>query len=722
MKPAFALDLRDDAIGLLHRSGKTWQQVGGVSMDEPDLTGALSYLRASALGLSPRGVTTKLIIPNDQILYTTVSAPGPDDESRRTQIRAALEGRTPYAPEDLVFDWSGSGDEVQVAVLARETLDEAEGFAAKHRFNPISFVAVPDEGTFEGEPWFGPTALSVSLLSGSEKVERDNLAVLDIRRNLEADIDAADHPMFDAVLVQPDTAEVSVTTEAEVTTEPAEAAIVEPVADAAPIELADAVIPEPPVNDQIAFAEPQPVPAQTLSDVILPLAATVVEEAPMALDVAPDDDGPAKDINPESDAAPRPSVTDPGIKDDGGSASSLTTAMAFASRRNPDHAPKVARPPGVRPLAAEKPAAPRASIKPTVAKPESLDAAGKPRKKNGIDTTVAPVLKPAIAPAAAPIAVPKAATTTGLGSRAPAPVKRKTRSLGLILTAVLLLFLALVAAWSSIFLASDDTVPTADPVQTSDMAPLPTEDEEMLADQQDPAEFEANTPAAVPADQTAEAPADAPATEPDAAEPQVAAPPPIAPSSAEAAPANAAQPSEQPQDEIVLATMDAPPATESPTSLPAPEARGDSLPTSQAAPPPFGTTYQFDANGLIKPTEQGIITPEGVTLYAGKPPLLPPARPAALAAAAPAPAVAPAPPAAETPVVAETPVDPALAKARPRARPANLGGTAAHTDTHRTQHADGSTPTCPPRSPCSRRGTAHDGRRRLDRQSGHALS
>ena len=45
--------------------------------DAPDLSEALSYLRRSALGLAPHGVATKLILPDDQILYLDLEAPGP---------------------------------------------------------------------------------------------------------------------------------------------------------------------------------------------------------------------------------------------------------------------------------------------------------------------------------------------------------------------------------------------------------------------------------------------------------------------------------------------------------------------------------------------------------------------------------------------------------------------------------------------------------------------
>ena len=83
MKPSFALDFRNGHVALLHRTSRGWSQVGSTSFDAPDMVEALGYMRATALGLSPRGITTKLIIPNEQILYTEIHAPGPEPAKRR---------------------------------------------------------------------------------------------------------------------------------------------------------------------------------------------------------------------------------------------------------------------------------------------------------------------------------------------------------------------------------------------------------------------------------------------------------------------------------------------------------------------------------------------------------------------------------------------------------------------------------------------------------------
>lgn len=173
MKPSFTLELAADGIRLFHRTPLGWRTVGAVGLGDPDLGQKVAALRSTALGMEPGVLTTRLAIPNDQILYTRVMAPGPDAASRRRQIRAALEGMTPYAPEELVFDWTGDGREVQVAIVARETLEEAEAFAADSRFAPVAFVAIPPQGQFNAEPFFGQTHLAPALLGPEERVERE---------------------------------------------------------------------------------------------------------------------------------------------------------------------------------------------------------------------------------------------------------------------------------------------------------------------------------------------------------------------------------------------------------------------------------------------------------------------------------------------------------------------------------------------------------------------
>ncbi|MFZ5710862.1 MAG: hypothetical protein ACOY4T_14475, partial [Pseudomonadota bacterium] len=192
MKPSFALSLSQDGITLYHRTTAGWMRVGEVDPEAPGLADSMRFLRSTVLGLAPQGFQTKLILPGTQILYLEIEAPGPDRASRRAQIAKALDGRTPYAVSDLVFDWSGEGPTVRVAVVARLTLDEAEAFAEEHRFHPVCFVSAPREDQFDGEPYFGSTGRMLAYLPLGERLERDSEPVRPVGRAREPDAGAAE--------------------------------------------------------------------------------------------------------------------------------------------------------------------------------------------------------------------------------------------------------------------------------------------------------------------------------------------------------------------------------------------------------------------------------------------------------------------------------------------------------------------------------------------------
>ncbi|MET4128510.1 hypothetical protein [Roseovarius sp. MBR-6] len=158
MTPNFALNLSLDGITLLHLAdGSKKHVVGAVALDSGDLAGELAALRQKAQTLAPSGMATKLIIPEEQIRYLDLPAASAPHGDYDAAAADALDGATPYALHDLAFDWTVAGDRLQVAAVARETLEEAESFALEHGFNPVSFVARPDAATFSGEPFFGPT-------------------------------------------------------------------------------------------------------------------------------------------------------------------------------------------------------------------------------------------------------------------------------------------------------------------------------------------------------------------------------------------------------------------------------------------------------------------------------------------------------------------------------------------------------------------------------------
>ena len=164
MASNFALSLASDGMRLLHRVDGGWALVGEVAGGSADIASALAALRRKAERLEPSGLRTKLLIPNGQIKYVAIDGNRAGDD----EIRAALEGATPYEVDELVWDTTRGGGRIYIAAVPRETLEEAESFAIAHRFAPVSFAAVPAPFTFRGEAYFGPTSVA-----GAEADARD---------------------------------------------------------------------------------------------------------------------------------------------------------------------------------------------------------------------------------------------------------------------------------------------------------------------------------------------------------------------------------------------------------------------------------------------------------------------------------------------------------------------------------------------------------------------
>ncbi|WP_410218682.1 hypothetical protein [Paracoccus sp. (in: a-proteobacteria)] len=158
--PEFAMSFTQEAVQLERRDGLAWQPLGQARFAGGDLAGVLNALRDKAGGQTGE-LDTVLVIPDDQILYTTLTVPFGADTA--TTIARALESVTPYRAEDLVFDWcpsaNGEIETLRVAAVARRTLDEAEDFARAQGFRPSGFQARPDDGRFDGQPDFGTSRL-----------------------------------------------------------------------------------------------------------------------------------------------------------------------------------------------------------------------------------------------------------------------------------------------------------------------------------------------------------------------------------------------------------------------------------------------------------------------------------------------------------------------------------------------------------------------------------
>ncbi len=201
MKPSFALNLSHDGLSLLRRTQDGWQNIGKVALDAPDLAEQLRILRQRAGDMATGPMTCKLIIPNSQILYRRLEVPGDSDTERTREAKNALDGLTPYALDDLAFDWADAGaDMADVAAVARETLDEAESFASEHCFNPVSFVAIPEPEDFPREVYFGTTGVSETLLPPGQEVEPDISSII-VESPLPAEPEQDANPPPDWALV-----------------------------------------------------------------------------------------------------------------------------------------------------------------------------------------------------------------------------------------------------------------------------------------------------------------------------------------------------------------------------------------------------------------------------------------------------------------------------------------------------------------------------------------
>ncbi len=579
MRPNFALKLSHDGIGLLLRATGGWRIVGEVSLDDPDLAPTLRYLRQSAAELAGGHFATKLIIPNSQILFRDIWAPGDTPGARRVAIRAALDGTTPYALDELAFDWSDAGDGMaKVAVAASITLEEAEAFATEHCFNPVSFVAIPEPGDFTGEPWFGTTRLAKGLLTGGDTIERDSAAVKIVGPVEAVTPAAAPVVLAEAIPLDPvDSADESV-------------------AETADVEGSNGDVPDdreapeqPPNNPQpsVAVEDPAPTPA------------TATEPQPSAVAFSTSRAGEDTDIAPLRLESIAPRIA---LQPGGGQAETndiLPTLGGVQREVEVTHlsvtAPEVVGDKDdTKPLVKPKPASPTTS---------KLNAAlssikSKPREPS---QTAAKLDSP-------PFTL--SSETTVFGARKPALPRRQRRYLGLILTLALIVAL-LVAGLLSDLVVGEQTVlsrligprqpevsevitepvpPVADPVEAIPVAPAPAQSAEISLEEAEA--FHVRT-GLWPFSPTA----------------------PIDPDSDRI-------------DDLYVASIDPVVVSHDAVALPDVDLEdSDATLPAMGSPPPAGAVFDLDEDGLVRALPEGALTPDGVMVFAGKPAQVPAPRP-----------------------------------------------------------------------------------------------
>ena len=577
----------------MHRAAGGWRVVGEVPLDAADLAVDLEALRKKALTLDPGGVETKLILPNDQIKYLTIDTTGLDHDARRAAAELALDGATPYAVADLAFDICMDGDQTHIAAVARETMAEAEGFATQYRFHPLCYVAVPDDSPFLGEPFFGVTAVSVDVLEPGDTVEPDGIAVVvigDVEWPDAAPVKGADQDDApqDASTAEPD----SDKGEAEPKTAPV----------AADIEVDDA-------------------PADTA-------AAAAQDDPPAALDPASDateNQIGTKVASEDIPPAPKRDGASAGFASRRGNGASKAPVLGAASRAVPPT-------PASGPAPDASVTAPGIPIEPDSSSFEEPVLAPPPEKSGFLSRRKAKPEIIAATDATVDDATSETERLTVFGARK-SDVRGKPRFLGLILTAVLLIFLAGVAAWASVFLDDEFSLSRlfggrAAVEQAQDNLPvLPAED-----------------PVAEAAIETASL--DPALSDEDGAvldalrEPAQPAPPPnLTKAELEANYATSGiwprAPDVPPEpaslidiDDFYLTSID--PVSTANDAVALPPANNFATDLALAAvssPVAAGTRFALDADGLVRPTVQGALSPDGITVFLGKPPIVPPATP-----------------------------------------------------------------------------------------------
>ncbi|TMM55058.1 hypothetical protein [Sulfitobacter sabulilitoris] len=717
MKPEFALSLSFDHIRLLHRAAGGWRAVGTVEAGSDAMSGELEVLRKTAASLEPGGVRSKLLIPDAQIKYLTLDTAGMDDAARRDAARLALDGATPYAVRDLVFDISPDGARTHVAAVARDTLDEAEAFASAHRFGPVSFVAAPQDDGFLGEPFFGPTKAAASLLAKGETVEPDGVAVVEIGA-----VDIPEGPVaMDAAAPDPQEVPEPAPQETpppapEPTPEPEPVPVPQPGPDTDPAPKPDTIPPPAPETPPEPETEPGPEP-----EVVPPAPAPTPEEIPPA---TPNETPPPV---PQETPPSEPEETPPSMPDEapplppteipmpppggggqptasqaapGSNAPQIATGFASrrgasagpslggANRSDPDSAPepKPIAPP-TKPIAAAEPSerlgflsrrkpGPTPPARGTVSKP----VAAAPR-----------AVKPATATPTAP--TEEAQRMTVFGARKSQEVGGKPRYLGLILTAALLVFLAGVAAWASVFLdegiarlfgterATVTTQDTAPPAPQSFAEAAEMDDaSETDAAASDDAEYSAEPEETASLDpgltdedtavlDALRAVPDAPAPQPEAPDAALATDPmdenalqaqyavtgiwPMAPQVPDA-------PAQMSLDDLYLTSIDPISPAQDAVALPDVRTQGtDDAPASISSPSPAGTQFTLRPDGLVVASAAGALSPDGYTVFAGPPPRVPPPTPTRFETS-------------PEQAVIDSAMTSALAQLRPRTRPDEL--------------------------------------------------
>lgn len=392
MTVELALLVSSDGIALVHRQpAGHWSFVGETAFDVPDLDAAMADLHGIGVERAGEGFATLLVLPDDQILYTSLTAPTDDPEMTAYRIEEGLEGMTPYSVSELVYDWRPlEADRIKLAIVAQETLDEARGFAETHGFNPAGFTAMPPQERFPGMPLFdlGDAAADLSFPDEGLAFGPDTWGM--------PEEETADEDDADTALIEDEAGETGATP-----APPAETAAPDKPTTETAADRPDAPDEGTNVEDEAPAAPDIDAPAETAADMTepAPAPASAETEAPTPATAAP----PETDAAASAQKAAGPAAA-PAAPDAGDDLSDLDPEEVLAAAAA-DSAPQQVPPP--------EPDAPMLLQDPTLTSPVAPLEDGAPESAEDDDPD------PPSAPSAAVLAARKASAAMHDDAEAP---------------------------------------------------------------------------------------------------------------------------------------------------------------------------------------------------------------------------------------------------------------------------------------------------------------
>ncbi|WP_116131457.1 hypothetical protein [Tropicimonas sp. IMCC34043] len=701
MTPKFALTLSHEEIALLQRTPGGWQVLGRIGLDTQDLAAALEDLRA--LGLAHAGdapLVTELVVPNSQILYSTLPAGGDGDIADGQLVADALDGATPYALVDLVYDWVRLDGQLHVAAVARETLDEAEDFASEHGFNPVAFVARPDPGDYPGEPWFGATLMAEELLDDDEAVEHEGTEPEPIVEGPEPEVAAPDTdagPAEADVVLSGSGMQAPVAADSDARGDlpghiaPGPGNVANAETDAGAAAESPAPLPPLPEPDPVPAAAvapglpagdapfldgaPAEAPSRSTPPVPTPTFASIRRGSPLPSTAEASQDRPLSAAPPVTATGPvvRPGV--PTLGPQSRTANEKVKGAAMVAQRPGSTMPVAETDPAAASVPVSSPPTPSASLARTTAGSAAAAAQTFAASQTVAAAPARPAVNTKVASKATGPAAPSAATLraerrseaealTIFGARG-AP-RRPSLSRRIIPAAVAMIVLAL-GVWALrglVFdgksdLTTDSALTEPGGTSAAELSADPAFDPDADQTVTDLAEYGASSTTDEGIDP--EALADLPLAAEDASAALLN---PIEAQAAYAtsgiwqrAPDQGYVPGDDQIDDVYIASIDPDVPEHDAFLLPDDLPAVDSRPRIPAAPPHPAQKPALGPDGRVVPTEAGSVTPDGIRIYSGAPVVVPPARPQSLQPE-------------ETPLVGKA--DDPLAGIRPKGRPGDL--------------------------------------------------